>query len=154
MGINMQVFSVTDDEIRASAADPKRVRDRVWGPATTDFAELWDHWRMMDYALGGRSFVMVGDTVIADSGTEPIHAIPASMVPAFAETLRSISDEMLRERLDPNRMRAAGLWVPEYPWYVDRIFAEFSSRFHELRDIAARAAVQRHGLIFCRYESL
>ena len=154
MSVNMRVFSVGDDGIRASVEDRKRVRDWLWNPAEEDGAELWNRWREIDYVLGLHSPITSGDTAIEEGGSEPIHAIQSSRVPSFADALHAISDEVLRERLDPSQMRDAGLWVPVYPQYVDNIFSELAKAFHELRDVAARAADRGNGLIFCRYESL
>ncbi len=153
MGINMKVFSLPDEEIRASIADPKRIAARLEYPSAVDAAELWNQWRAVDFVVGPQSSVMKGDITIEDAGWEGTHAIHSASVASFAQKLGALSDAAVRERLDPVEMRAAGVWVAEYPGAVDEIFPEILSAFHKLRDLARRAEAQGNGLVFCRYES-
>ena len=153
MGINMKVFSLPDEEINASVMDPKRITARLDYPSAVDAVELWNQWRAVDFVLGQQSFVMKGDITIEDAGWEGTHAIGSASVPSLAQKLRTLSDAAVRERLDPVDMRAAGVWVAEYPGAVDEIFPEILSAFHKLRDLAIRAEAQGNGLVFCRYES-
>jgi hypothetical protein len=154
MGINMKVFATTDKEIRARATDPKRVTDRLGVPSETATAELWNQWRELDFVVGPQSSITMGDTVIEDGGCEGIHAIYSASVPAFAAALRALSNENLRERLNAESMRAAGLWLADYPGAVDEVFPEVLSAFHALRALVLRAEADGNGLIFCRYEAL
>jgi hypothetical protein len=151
MAINMRVLSIRDDEVASVAADPKCLDHQ---PLKHDVAELHDHWREVDYVLGGQSFIMKGDTVIKQSKNEPIHAIRSSNVPSLAAALNALSGNELRHRLDPVRMREAGLWVPEYPGYIERLLPPVSTALDKLRELVQSAASQGKGLIVQRYEWL
>jgi hypothetical protein len=151
MSINMKVLPISDDDVASIAVDPKRLEDPS---VTSDAAELYDHWREIDFVLGGQSFIMKGDIVLHESKSEPIHAIRSNNVPSLEAALSAISGNELRQRLDPVRMRAAGLWVPEYPQYVDKLFTDLSSALNGLRGVVASAAAQGKGLVVWRHEGL
>jgi hypothetical protein len=150
MTINMRVMSASDEEIAVIAANPKRLDHQY---DLSQVAELYVHWRVLDYLLGGQSFLVKGDTVLKESKNEPVHVIRTAGLPTIADALQSASESEVRTKLDPARMRAAGLWVPEYPQYANEILPAILAALGELRDVVARASRDAKGLVVWRYES-
>lgn len=150
MSINMKVLPVSDDEIARVAVDPRKLDDSAY---TSAAADLYEHWREIDYLLGGNSFLVTGDVVVKSSINEPAHAVRSERVPALVAHLDSISDGDVRERLSAERMRAAGLHVSRFH-NVDNKLRDIAPAMYELRAAVARAAAEHHGLVVWRFEWL
>ncbi len=150
MSINMKVLPMSDEDMDLLAADPQRLSDEK---LTEGAAKLYDNWREIDYLLGGGSFLMSGDVLVKDSRDEPAYAIKSDRVPALAALLDSISDGDVRQRLDAERMRAAGVHVSRFH-NVDNMLRDIAPAMNELRSAVARAAAEKRGLLIWRFEWL
>lgn len=151
MSINMRVMAVSDADIASFTADPTKLD---LPSIVVEAAELNEHWREIDYILGGQSFLLAGDAMVRQSRSEPAHVIHASKVPSLATTVGSLSESQIRNRLDPVAMRAAGLWVPDSARYIDNIVPTIVTEVESLRRVVVNAAETGKALVVWRSEGL
>jgi hypothetical protein len=141
MGISMTVYPISDDEIEALTNAPSQLSP--WLRLQKESAKVFDAWDLLDFILGGSSILVVGDVYFHSSGTT--HAVRSGRTREAGGSFAALTADAFRERADPAKMKAAGLWMNESP-------SGLWTYFTGLRDLVERAAARGQGLLFDRDE--
>ena len=168
MGISMRVVMVTDEQIRDLRKDSDSHQSLVNLFHKPDFCYLADYWDGIHFMLTGEressdsplsvlkkgDVDFSGDADFSKRRTESTHAVYSAKVEAFDHALRRLAEPVLAER--HNKLNSS--FYPGRFWRspdTDGSFLlEITAYFKRLHDIAEKAAKQKMGLIFYRYEDL
>jgi hypothetical protein len=162
MGISMSLYLCDDTQIRDFIENANLVNDFINGSPGRGDCYLADYWDGIHYLLTGSPdardlplAALKAGAVEFRGGAEATHAIFSETAKAFSDELQSLSEETLRRRFNPAKMAAARIY-PVRPWlfpeHAESAFQELMFYFARLRNVAAAASSEGHGLLFSRYE--
>ncbi len=162
MGISMRVYPCPDRQIRRLAEDVGLVEQALRDASESADCYLADFWDALHFLLAGGpeardlplACLKVGE-VDFRGASDPTHAIFSATAGAFSTEIAGLSEETLRARFDMAKMLEARVyplrcWL--FPDLAEHTFRELITYFKRLRDIAAFASGQGHGLLFSRFE--
>jgi hypothetical protein len=172
MGISISVLKFTDQQIRGFIENTKQLEDLLNGAIVYDRVKcyrLFSFWHGIHHYLltieAGREDLPLcalskGDVEYMGL-SDHAHAIYSVTTKALVKELAALSETTLWERFHARMRKAYNLqdfykynigqaWT--FPEYLENTFRELMSYFNVLKTVAAEAAKEDKGLVFCRYE--
>ena len=139
-----------------SKSKPHEIDD--WEPECSgDELDVDKAWHGIHYMLTGKpwegiepwSFVVTGGVGIGDVdvGYGPARAFGSEQVSQIDEALSSLSDEEIKRRFDPDKLRENKIYPEIWDESFDDCFAYVLSYFNDLKEFVSKAAKNNNAMI-------